>query len=65
MPRVAQEWTRNWARRGLSKVCVLCQLLTPAAHCKGANNICRKCMTVRSRGEANLPKPMALAQPDA
>eukprot|EP00971_Amphidinium_carterae_P243481 4835150-Amphidinium_carterae.1 len=64
MPRVAQEWTHNWARRGLSKVCALCQLLSPAAHCN-SSNICRKCTTARSRGESHVSKAMALAQPAA
>ena len=33
-PRLSAAWAAHWARRGLSKVCGLCRVLTPAEHCK-------------------------------
>ena len=47
--RISGTWARHWARRGLSKVCSLCRVLTPAEHCKTVlqneeGSVCRKCL---------------------
>ena len=62
-PRLSAAWAAHWARRGLSKVCGLCRVLTPAEHCKTSlsgvkGSVCRKCTT--SDADRRLPSPDAM-----
>ena len=62
-PRISRNWARQWAKRGLSRVCTLCRVLTPAEHCKTKlpdteGLACRKCMD--SDQNRRLPMPGAM-----
>ena len=65
-PRVQREWYHKWARRGLSRVCGLCKVLTPAAHCfvrlesLRGGVACRRCLSTDKDRLLPQPAPVPL-----